>query len=318
MKLFILSFMLCVASTYAAPLLPEAAKQYLILTPQPAIHIQPQLIQPISHLSRLQAPNHVLLYYPSTPLAPFQLNDRRIEFTNLKQGDGGGPLVPDNPWENFIMGIQGWFQQFNQENATDIINQQISQSSKLMIPMMPADAEQLPAMAGETPANTVRLDKRFYIISGQPQFYGNFDALQNPLNPIFSLQSLQPIKARSSSTIDAIPPQIVEHQVQPQLVPIQAFSPIEPLPLQLKATPEVYGELLGGQQQGRELLDDEDEKKEDSKQGRSQSDMPAAENALADEEMKAPEMLKDPEMLKAAEMMNDGKYEFEGSTYVWI
>lgn len=303
--------MLCVACSYAAPLLPEAAKQYLILTPQPAIHIQPQLIQPISHLSRLQAPNHVLLYYPSTPLAPFQLNDRRIEFTNLKQSE---ELVPDNnPWDNFLMQIQGFFQQFNPDNSTNVINQQIGSrvgdlSSKFMIPMMPADAEQLPAMAGETPASTVRLDKRFYIISGQPQFYGNFDALKNPLNPIFSLQSLQPIKARSSSTIDAIPPQIVEHQVQPQLVPIQAFSPIEPLPLQLKATPEVYGELLGGQQQGRELLDDEEEKKEDSKQGRSQSDMPAAENALAEEEMKAPEMLKDAEMLKAAEMMNDGKY----------
>lgn len=40
-------------------------------------------------------------------------------------------------------------------------------------------------------------DRRVYIVSGQPQFFGNFDAFANPLNPIFSLQPLSAIIPRS-------------------------------------------------------------------------------------------------------------------------
>lgn len=40
-------------------------------------------------------------------------------------------------------------------------------------------------------------DRRVYIVSGQPQFFGNFDAFANPLNPIFSLQPLTAIIPRS-------------------------------------------------------------------------------------------------------------------------
>lgn len=46
------------------------------------------------------------------------------------------------------------------------------------------------------------MDKRFYILSGQPQFFGNFDALHNPIGPVISLQPLQSIKARSAGTAD--------------------------------------------------------------------------------------------------------------------
>lgn len=41
-------------------------------------------------------------------------------------------------------------------------------------------------------------DRRVYIVSGQPQFFGNFDAFANPLNPIFSLQPLSAIIPRSN------------------------------------------------------------------------------------------------------------------------
>lgn len=34
---------------------------------------------------------------------------------------------------------------------------------------------------------------RYYVASGSPEFYGNFDALRNPTAPVFSLQQLQPI-----------------------------------------------------------------------------------------------------------------------------
>lgn len=40
-------------------------------------------------------------------------------------------------------------------------------------------------------------DRRVYILSGQPQFFGNFDAFSNPLNPIYSLQPLTAIIPRS-------------------------------------------------------------------------------------------------------------------------
>lgn len=40
-------------------------------------------------------------------------------------------------------------------------------------------------------------DRRVYILSGQPQFFGNFDAFANPLNPIYSLQPLTAIIPRS-------------------------------------------------------------------------------------------------------------------------
>lgn len=38
-----------------------------------------------------------------------------------------------------------------------------------------------------------RHNNRYYVASGSPEFYGNFDAFRNPTAPIFSLQQLQPI-----------------------------------------------------------------------------------------------------------------------------
>lgn len=38
---------------------------------------------------------------------------------------------------------------------------------------------------------------QYYIVTGTPQFYGNFDAYKNPLTPFVSVQSLQPVYARS-------------------------------------------------------------------------------------------------------------------------
>lgn len=82
----------------------------------------------------------------------------------------------------------------------------------------------------ETPASTMpmpmpmpMLDKKYYILSGQPQFYGNFDAFRNP---IFSVQTLQPLRARSSLNNE-------------ESIQLQPFAPIVPLqagvPLQLRS-----------------------------------------------------------------------------------
>jgi hypothetical protein len=37
-------------------------------------------------------------------------------------------------------------------------------------------------------------NNRFYVVSGAPEFYANFDAYQRPRTPIFSLQEMQPIR----------------------------------------------------------------------------------------------------------------------------
>lgn len=37
-------------------------------------------------------------------------------------------------------------------------------------------------------------NNRFYVVSGAPEFYANFDAYQKPRTPIFSLQELEPIR----------------------------------------------------------------------------------------------------------------------------
>lgn len=58
------------------------------------------------------------------------------------------------------------------------------------------------------PASTTGLttyDHRYYIISGQPQFYSTFDALRSPNSPLVSFQPLQAIvQARSSASAAAV------------------------------------------------------------------------------------------------------------------
>ncbi|KAL7047342.1 hypothetical protein ACKWTF_002872 [Chironomus riparius] len=49
-------------------------------------------------------------------------------------------------------------------------------------------------------------NNRFYVISGVPEFYANFDAYQNPRTPIFSLQELQPIRPMNNVAIQNIEP----------------------------------------------------------------------------------------------------------------
>lgn len=93
------------------------------------------------------------------------------------------------------------------------------------------DAEIIPM--NETPASTMpmpMLDKKFYILSGQPQFYGNFDAFRNP---IFSVQTLQPIRARASLNQAEQP--ILQSRAN-ELVQLQPFAPLQAgVPLQLRS-----------------------------------------------------------------------------------
>lgn len=52
------------------------------------------------------------------------------------------------------------------------------------------------------PASTQLLaDRRFYILSDQPQFFGKYNAIPAPLNSVFHLQPLQAIQARSAEPL---------------------------------------------------------------------------------------------------------------------
>lgn len=52
------------------------------------------------------------------------------------------------------------------------------------------------------PASTELLsDRRFYILSNQPQFFGKYNAIPAPLNSVFQLQPLQTVQARSAEPL---------------------------------------------------------------------------------------------------------------------
>lgn len=70
----------------------------------------------------------------------------------------------------------------------------------------PASAAAAASSAAVMPASTQPLaEKRYYILSGQPQFYGKYDAFHTPLNSVFHLQPLQQAAAIESRSAAAEP-----------------------------------------------------------------------------------------------------------------
>lgn len=115
-----------------------------------------------------------------------------------------------------------------------------------------APAQPAAAPVAVMPASTQPLsEKRYYILSGQPQFFGKYDAFHTPLNSVFHLQPLQQSAAIESRSATAEPapaafdgPQIaadaeaaypataefVQLPLQQQAVPLQLRSAFqEPL-----------------------------------------------------------------------------------------
>ncbi|XP_055537755.1 uncharacterized protein LOC129725695 [Wyeomyia smithii] len=196
--------------------------QYYLLQPQPTtLKIQPHLIQPIQQLKLLPKQQQLIYYYPSIPLGS-QIHDKPIQLITLKDEE-------ETPW---WQGFVNFFQPSTEkpaeapESATEAPAETDSMKKQQMF-MAPADAEQLPSKAG---VQYNPQGHRYYILSGAPQFYGNFDALQNPLNPIFSLQPLQAIHARANSDIQALDDQ---QRLQPQIV--TSIAPIAPVPAPVPA-----------------------------------------------------------------------------------
>ncbi|XP_062553424.1 uncharacterized protein LOC134218443 [Armigeres subalbatus] len=257
--------------------------QYFLLQPQPStIKIQPHLVQPIQHL-KLEPKQQLIYYYPSIPLSNSISYDKPIRLVTLKQ--------EEQPW---WQGFVNFFQPSTEkpaesaESATEApaapAEGEPAPATKSQIFMAPADAEQLPAMGSAQPSAQ---GHRYYILSGAPQFYGNFDALQNPLNPIFSLQPLQAIHARSNSEI----------QAEPQIV--SSIAPIAPVPALVPA--QLKNDLLEShpdktttiERNWARSLDDEPVPEPEKPQGRSQSDDPKEENmpqVIDDEEDKKEDM----------------------------
>uniref|UniRef100_A0A182NZT7 DUF4774 domain-containing protein n=1 Tax=Anopheles epiroticus TaxID=199890 RepID=A0A182NZT7_9DIPT len=234
-----------------AAILQPAAQYYLIQQQPATLKIQPHLIQPIQQL-KLE-PKQYVYYYPSLPLATtttttHQYTDGKpIRLVTLKQDEG-------NWWSSVFS--------FLQPPATEMPTSEgetteapasggegaaKAPEKKLMF-MAPADAEKgLP----ETPASTAALPQpqRYYILSGTPQFYGNFDALQNPLSPVFSLQPLQAIHARANSDIQA------EDELQPkfQAQIVSSLAPIAPVPAAVPA--QLKNDLLESHQDKEQTID---------------------------------------------------------------
>ncbi|KXJ79282.1 hypothetical protein RP20_CCG001620 [Aedes albopictus] len=257
--------------------------QYYLLQPQPStLKIHPHLIQPIQHLKLKQPKQQLVYYYPSIPLSSSISYDKPIRLVSLKQ--------EEQPW---WQGFVNFFQPSTEkpaespESATEApaapAEGEAAAMMKNQIFMAPADAEQLPSKAEAQPN---QLGHRYYILSGAPQFYGNFDALQNPLNPIFSLQPLQAIHARSNSEI----------QAEPQIV--SSIAPIAPVPAPVPA--QLKNDLLEShpdksatiERNWARSLDDEPIPEPELPQGRSQSDEPSEQNLpqVTDEESKKEEM----------------------------
>lgn len=85
-------------------------------------------------------------------------------------------------------------------------------------------------------------DRRVYIVSGQPQFFGNFDAFANPLNPIFSLQPLSAIIPRSKeeTKIEAVEEETVPASDAAAKTDVVVTPPVA----DLKIAPEVQAQMV--------------------------------------------------------------------------
>ncbi|XP_053665538.1 uncharacterized protein LOC128714689 [Anopheles marshallii] len=231
----------------------QPAAQYYLIQPQPAtLKIQPHLIQPIQQL-KLE-PKQYVYYYPSLPLATTTTTTHQytegkpIRLITLKQDEG-------NWWSSVFSFLQPPATEMptseGETTEAPAAGEEGSGGSKApekkLMFMAPADAEKGP----ETPASTAALPQpqRYYILSGAPQFYGNFDALQNPLSPLFSLQPLQAIHARANSDIQA------EDGLQPkfQAQIVSSLAPIAPVPAAVPA--QLKNDLLESHQDKEQTID---------------------------------------------------------------
>lgn len=258
---------LLVGSAISAPA-PDMGQQFLILTPQTqlqlgdSVKLQQPLLQPLVQLGRIEAPQQqMLLYYPDGMGGQFQLKQNSVwqqflSYFGIGQQTGDTRTTTTSPIDSApteapasASSESAESPAESSETSDDILAKQV---------MFEKDAEtfevnnpmpQMPAVPSVPQIPGLQPEHRFFILSGNPQFFGNFNPLLNPispinpLNPVFNLQPLQTIKTRSTDnqiqTESAADVKVVQSaDVEQHLV--QPFAPVVPLepgvPLQLRSS----------------------------------------------------------------------------------
>jgi hypothetical protein len=149
------------------------SSQYLLITPQTkqAYKILPHYIQPLSNLNLPR--EELVFYYPTTqlsddgnllPLVPFQQDDNNTWWQTL--------------W-NFFNG---------QEDSLEVTSKNGIISDTSTENLKPESEN---SIISDKP-QMIKHNDQYYVISGAPQFYGNFES-NNPVSPFISVQTLQPV-----------------------------------------------------------------------------------------------------------------------------
>ncbi|XP_055608914.1 uncharacterized protein LOC129756154 [Uranotaenia lowii] len=277
-----------IRSAPTTTIIHQPATQYYLLQPQSAatVKIQQHLIQPIQHL-KLEPKQELIYYYPSIPLSSsvqLQHHEKPIRLVSLKQQEPNWfdqflnffqPTSTEKPAAESPTEAPGQAPisetseaaPMNEADSTtpaamseEMMKMMMMQKQQMF--MSPADVERLPTKAG-----VQSIPNRYYILTGTPQFYGNFDALQNPLSPIFSLQPLQAIHARNPSS-DILAAEDDQQRFQPQIV--SSLAPIAPVPAPVPA--QLKNDLLESHPDkvdrtwGRSLAEDDEPEPEQEQQ----------------------------------------------------
>lgn len=243
-----------------------------------ALKYEQPIIAPITQLGHISTPKEQLyFFYPSSPLsqaAPvvsFQRDDGQdfnlISFiTNWFASKPAETAVPvalpeapaqaaapeaapviESPTQEVSVGEElrpGLFPD-NSGLASKPATLELSDPDAELLPQNPRPPPQQPQQPrppqpafAPFPLVPTLPDRRVYIVSGQPQFFGNFDAFANPLNPIFSLQPLSAIIPRSKedTQIEAVAEEGAGKDATKGSANDEAFVP--PV-ADLKSSPEV-------------------------------------------------------------------------------
>ncbi|XP_055842458.1 uncharacterized protein LOC129909397 [Episyrphus balteatus] len=203
--MFLIAFVGYLAITSALPapqLLAPAATltaipaphQILILTPQAQVQLEPSLKFPVQNLARIESPiEQTLLYVPSENIISAY---PKVE--GVQQGKQLKQLETSN-----ITNVVNQFVTAGQTVQAELqaLQQQLSQGLENII--QPGQKIEGSPVGAEVLKSGVQLleiprqeSGRFYSVPA-PQFYSNFEAIHAPLSPLFAVQPISAIRARS-------------------------------------------------------------------------------------------------------------------------
>lgn len=217
-------------------------QQFLVLNPQDifpeetALKYRQPLITPLNQLGYVTTPKEQFyFYYPSVPftqrpLISFKQPEEHQKylqpynfFVNFLPPNAQRfpPFYPAAPPSSFVKTEISQPEQKIEEKKPEEADKKMVEKLESFAPNPEAEAiPQTPFIpAPQAPIVPPINDQRVYILSGQPQFFGNFDAFADPLNPLFSLQPLAAIHPRSNDRVEnnAEGEQLAEGEVAQQI-----------------------------------------------------------------------------------------------------